>query len=82
MVADFRIWLDAQQDAALEIGIGATRFWNLTPALLAERVEMFRRRQDRLWERTAWLAHHVMAAFIGSDKTPSVDRLLGRETDA
>jgi hypothetical protein len=57
-------------------------FWAMTPADLAEHWDIFQRREEREWERSAWMVHHIMAAFIGSKHAPSVDKLLGRVTDA
>jgi hypothetical protein len=70
-----------QKDAAIDVGVLEYRFWQMTPAELAERVEIARRREDRERERAAWMTHYIMAAFMG-DKAPSIDRLRGRETDA
>jgi hypothetical protein len=70
--------LDIAQDA----GVLERQFWRMTPADLRENVEVHRRRQTQAMERTAWLAHHVMSAFLGSKHTPTIDRLLGRVTDA
>lgn len=81
MVADFWIWLADQLDVAKDIGVLEHAFWNMTPRELTWRNEIFRRRQIREYERLAWLAHHLMSAWVG-DKAPSVDDLLGRRVDA
>jgi hypothetical protein len=47
---------------------------------VAERLAIYRRRQLRSMERAAWMVHHIMSAFIG-EKAPSINRLLGKETD-
>lgn len=54
------------------------RFWQMTPAALADVVEMHRVREGLKWERAAWMVHHIMSAFIGSAKAPTPDKLLGR----
>jgi hypothetical protein len=82
VVADFRHWLDRQEDAATDVGVRKGQFWCMTPAELADRVEIVNRRDARAWERAAWMTHHIMSAFVGSQKAPSIDRLLGRVTDA
>jgi hypothetical protein len=81
-VDDFREWIAQQQDAALTIGIGEDAFWEMTPRRFHERWDIFQRREEREWHRAAWMVHHIMAAFVGSKNAPSVDRLLGRVTDA
>jgi hypothetical protein len=53
----------------------------MTPARLAELYDIHNRREMREWERAAFITHYVMAAFIGKH-APSIDRLLGRVTDA
>jgi len=82
VVADFRSWLDRQQASAADVGITRRRFLQITPTALTEHCDLYRRRQEQEWERAAWMVHHIMSAFVGSKHAPSVDRLLGRETDA
>jgi hypothetical protein len=57
-------------------------FWNGTPAELANRAQIHHRREEREYERAAWMVHYIMSAFVGSKHAPSMDRLLGRVTDA
>jgi hypothetical protein len=35
-----------------------------------------RRKEERAWERAAWMVHYLLAAWI--EKPPSVHQLLGR----
>lgn len=72
------MWQEEQLDVAIESGIVESRFWTMTPAHVAERYAVYVKRQQREWERAAWMVHHIMSAFVGSDKAPSVDKLLGR----
>lgn len=52
----------------------------MTPGELAERNEIFRRRELREYERAAWIVSRLMAAWV--EKPPDVDELLGRKTNA
>lgn len=52
----------------------------MTPAQLVELNSIHARREKREWERAAFMVHHITAAFVGSDKAPSIDQLLGRST--
>jgi hypothetical protein len=54
----------------------------MTPRAFLERWDIFQRQEEREWHRAAWMVHHIMAAFVGSKNAPSVDRLLGKVTDA
>jgi hypothetical protein len=71
---------------ALIVGFTESQFWELQPLSLNERAQVVfrqeRRREEQEWERAAWMVHHIMAAFVGGKNAPSVDRLLGRVTDA
>lgn len=68
---------------ATEVGIVESVFWRRSPTQLnlVERLAVYERRQQREWERAAWMVHHIMAAFVGSKNAPSVERLLGRVRD-
>ena len=65
-------------DVAQDAGVLARQFWRMTPADLVDHVVVHQRRQGQEWERAAWMVHHIMSAFVGSKKAPSVDKLLGR----
>jgi hypothetical protein len=71
---------------ALLVGFAESRFWEMTPFELNEAAAVWfrqeQRREQMEWERSAWMVHHIMSAFIGSKDAPSVDRLLGRIVDA
>ena len=79
-MADFWAWLAGQLDSAKDLGITEREFWNMTPRQLFERAEFHTRREQREWKRAAWMVHHITAAFVGSEKAPSVDTLLGLVT--
>ena len=79
-VADFWLWLDDAAQAAAMIGLLPWDFWRMTHAELVERIDAYRDRMVREDERAAWMIHCLLSAWV--KKPPSVDRLLGRVTDA
>lgn len=52
----------------------------MTPAELQERVDAEIRSDKAEWERTAWMVHYILSAWVKD--APDVDTLLGRKTDA
>ena len=62
--------------AALDAGLAHPQFWGCTPAELGEVVEAARRRAERDWYRTAWLACYVLAPHTKKKLTP--EKLLGK----
>lgn len=76
-LADFYAWLDLQREAALEALILESRFWRMTTAEVMERLLVHRKRQEQEMFRAAWMTHHIMAAFVGSKKAPTISQLLG-----
>lgn len=52
----------------------------MTPTDLVERHAIHQRRETREWERTAWLAHTILGAWVKNP--PDVDELLGRTKKA
>lgn len=66
----------------MTLGITEREFWRLQPIDINERAAVFFRQQDTQKELAAWVVHHVMSALVGSKHAPTVDRLMGRVTDA
>jgi hypothetical protein len=54
------------------------QFWDTTPRDFRNMMDGFKLRQDIEWQRTAQLASWVMSPHSGK-KTPSADKLLGRD---
>jgi hypothetical protein len=55
-----------------EVGL---RYGSLTPDEFGQIVDGYQRRNDRAWERTAWLVSHLLGAWV--EKPPTPDTLLG-----
>jgi hypothetical protein len=56
------------------------QFDQLTPAEFKAAVAGYERRQEREFERFAWLVMHMYAPHMRKgQKPPSVDKLLGRK---
>lgn len=51
-------------------------FWRTTPAELNETLAAWKRREERVWYRTAWLACYVIAPHTKRKVTP--EKLLGK----
>lgn len=51
----------------------------MTPAEFEGQMAGYRKRQEREWERAAWIVHHGYAPHMKRGKRPpSPDKLLGR----
>lgn len=50
----------------------------MTTADLMEHIAVHKKRHDHAMYRAAWMTHHIMSAFIGTKKAPTVDQLLGK----
>ena len=74
------MYLDSAEEMAYEMGLRPWEFQRMTPAEFAQVVAGYERRQEREWERVAWLVMHMYAPHMGKHKKPpSVDKLLGRK---
>lgn len=70
-------------DVAYDIGLkpwcDADDFWEMTPAEFARTVEASRDREDREWDRVAWMVSLLMAPHTKSGKPIKLEKLLGRK---
>lgn len=73
--------MDIQKDWALEVGLVESRFWQMQPWQLEERVAVYQRKRERERERDAFVVHHIQAAFVGYKNAMSIGRLTGKVTD-
>lgn len=65
---------------AYEMGLRPWEFQRMTPAEFTQAVEGYHRRQEREWERTAWLVQHMYVPHLKKGKKPpTIDALLGRK---
>jgi hypothetical protein len=71
--------LTESSKTAAEAGLLPWEFWNMTPAELTERHEARCERDDREWERSAWMVSWILAAW--TKDPPTVDELLGRTVE-
>lgn len=52
----------------------------MTPQEFSDWVEGYRDREERLWDRVAWMiSHHYAMHIKKGKKPPSIDKLLGRK---
>lgn len=57
-------------------------FWCLTPREFWILINGYRVREERVWERTAWMVAHLMNVSGNLKKAVTVDKLLGRDGTA
>lgn len=62
------------------LGLLPFQFWMLTPAEFDKMMQGYSRREEREWERTAWLAAHIVnMSGKMTKKDVTIDILLGRK---
>ncbi len=69
--------MDIEQAAYGPLALTPQQLWRLTPAELSALMAGYNWRQEREWERTAWVVAYLLTPHVTRPLT--VDQLLGRE---